>query len=948
MFDDISFSDRISETEKTDGQIVLEENSNFQPTENEIIEYAATVLGLEKHEFDDLLWLAEEGIKAPLPTGWKPVQTDESELYYFNFDTGESSWEHPSDGFFKEKLEKERKILKENKKKGNIKDSLKKLPAKSSITKLNPIRTTKTNLDERKELDFVKNLRSSSEVEEREKNKIDPPQKKTPLGATYTDDFNEDNHKTSVRPQKSVKFKDEDDHVSLSFSSSSKNDPEQSTTLRKLEKTESIDQLENMVTDSIFSVEENESPVPRPVKSKSPASSIRFKTVPEISENGSSSDSYANITGLQVTPLADDAHFRKAELNIPIKKTVNRSKIKIDKDAEKQLAEIAQETELAIQNQVKLARVQMNLEKEKAEAAENRIKELETSLATERFEFAKKKTSMIEAEKEKMNLELKQTLKLTEEQHENKIETEKAKMAAAFRDKMRKLESDLDDEYTNSVAESRRVYEDKLEKDRIDRESLYQAEIAKRKARDQKDQEMLNIQKEDLEVAFEKQRKNLEEAHQRDLEQTQVRHQAEIQKANDKFKEIQRQKLENIIRQNEQEQEDRVRHLKNKQETYLSELRSQILNENLDYESKKLANKNLAEQLNEEEIKLVKRETEMKKKMDDLEIGFSNLQVRQERQLHEKMVDLASKKELLERDIVNLKSEKEHLQRNKERLEMERIEFETSIKKLKEDQLKVRHVNEMLYLQDTQQKLMKQHEETKDNLLDQTKLTIGRTRSDSGANSMNHVRQESGSSIHTNSTSDNLKIDLKGLRTTSTVPAQTLYQNLSAPAFGNNISNTTKVNTGFLETQSDAGMLAKMHTLEQHINHVKDIPSLNDLNPQIQSAYTHVDGELARRHQHLYNSNPWWFENSYQPYNSTSMFSWSPQYQIPPSEQISQRRYCTARELIEKRVMMTENFDGNAAATKSASLTPEEPARLITHSTPQRSRLISPVPPVVL
>ena len=35
-------------------------------------------------------------------------ETENGDLYYFNFKTGESSWEHPSDKFYKELLDRER------------------------------------------------------------------------------------------------------------------------------------------------------------------------------------------------------------------------------------------------------------------------------------------------------------------------------------------------------------------------------------------------------------------------------------------------------------------------------------------------------------------------------------------------------------------------------------------------------------------------------------------------------------------------------------------------------------------------------------------------------------------------------------------------------------------------------------------------------------------------
>jgi centrosomal protein CEP164 len=53
--------------------IVLEEeiDVNYEPTEEELLEYA-TWLGMNLPEESELLWVAREGLKAPLPEHWKP------------------------------------------------------------------------------------------------------------------------------------------------------------------------------------------------------------------------------------------------------------------------------------------------------------------------------------------------------------------------------------------------------------------------------------------------------------------------------------------------------------------------------------------------------------------------------------------------------------------------------------------------------------------------------------------------------------------------------------------------------------------------------------------------------------------------------------------------------------------------------------------------------------
>jgi hypothetical protein len=53
-------------------------------------------------EDSDLLYIAREGLKAPLPEPWKPCKTRDGEIYYFNFESGESDWEHPCDRYYKQ------------------------------------------------------------------------------------------------------------------------------------------------------------------------------------------------------------------------------------------------------------------------------------------------------------------------------------------------------------------------------------------------------------------------------------------------------------------------------------------------------------------------------------------------------------------------------------------------------------------------------------------------------------------------------------------------------------------------------------------------------------------------------------------------------------------------------------------------------------------------------
>lgn len=84
-----------------------EANGNYEPSEGEIVEYGKW-LGMKLPEDNAFLWIAREGLKAPLPENWKACQSDKNELYYFNFKTGQSIWDHPMDEHFKELFKNEK------------------------------------------------------------------------------------------------------------------------------------------------------------------------------------------------------------------------------------------------------------------------------------------------------------------------------------------------------------------------------------------------------------------------------------------------------------------------------------------------------------------------------------------------------------------------------------------------------------------------------------------------------------------------------------------------------------------------------------------------------------------------------------------------------------------------------------------------------------------------
>lgn len=83
---------------------------NYEPSQEDLEDYAANI-GIDVAKEPHLMWIAKEGLRAALPPEWRACETDADEMYYFNFQTGESMWDHPLDDTFREKVVKEREAL---------------------------------------------------------------------------------------------------------------------------------------------------------------------------------------------------------------------------------------------------------------------------------------------------------------------------------------------------------------------------------------------------------------------------------------------------------------------------------------------------------------------------------------------------------------------------------------------------------------------------------------------------------------------------------------------------------------------------------------------------------------------------------------------------------------------------------------------------------------------
>ena len=90
-----------------DQEVLEEAGSDYEPTYEETVAYARW-LGIKPHEDIRMMRIAKEGLRAKLPPDWKPCRTGDGQVYYFNFTTGESDWDHPCDGIYRAKVEAER------------------------------------------------------------------------------------------------------------------------------------------------------------------------------------------------------------------------------------------------------------------------------------------------------------------------------------------------------------------------------------------------------------------------------------------------------------------------------------------------------------------------------------------------------------------------------------------------------------------------------------------------------------------------------------------------------------------------------------------------------------------------------------------------------------------------------------------------------------------------
>lgn len=132
-----------------------EYRTDFEPNEEEIKQYCEFI-GLDLTEDPDLIWIAKEGLTAPLPAGWKQYRSkkDENVVFFFNTTTGDSIFDHPSDQYYKELYLKEKKKKMKEAKKKKKSDNPASVSNPTSVEEPPPI--IKKKVDTKKKTDDTK------------------------------------------------------------------------------------------------------------------------------------------------------------------------------------------------------------------------------------------------------------------------------------------------------------------------------------------------------------------------------------------------------------------------------------------------------------------------------------------------------------------------------------------------------------------------------------------------------------------------------------------------------------------------------------------------------------------------------------------------------------------------------------------------------------------------
>ena len=79
------------------------EEGEYVPNEKEIHGYAE-FLGMDPELDKEFLYIAVEGLKAPVPPPWETYYDEKDEIFYVNPVTGQTMYDHPLDEEYRQKF----------------------------------------------------------------------------------------------------------------------------------------------------------------------------------------------------------------------------------------------------------------------------------------------------------------------------------------------------------------------------------------------------------------------------------------------------------------------------------------------------------------------------------------------------------------------------------------------------------------------------------------------------------------------------------------------------------------------------------------------------------------------------------------------------------------------------------------------------------------------------
>ncbi|CAJ1416714.1 unnamed protein product [Effrenium voratum] len=83
-----------------DSDLVSDKGQHLLPPDPDLSEYGRS-LGADMKD-PDIAWVVQQAFHAPLPASWTEHVDDENRVYYYNYVTGESTWNHPMDSVYRE------------------------------------------------------------------------------------------------------------------------------------------------------------------------------------------------------------------------------------------------------------------------------------------------------------------------------------------------------------------------------------------------------------------------------------------------------------------------------------------------------------------------------------------------------------------------------------------------------------------------------------------------------------------------------------------------------------------------------------------------------------------------------------------------------------------------------------------------------------------------------